>query len=854
MRKIARKIGATGLAAGAELALAFLLLAASAPGVARAGRQASLAVADVVDREGRPHWPEGYAGPVDIGHYDLVTAANGEPRFLPHDAPQETAEIPAAEAGWTGFGAVRHGCAGPINAMLRMPNGDLILGGGFHLCGNVYAEGVIRWDGHRWSALTQPPTLPGFGTLIGSGAVHALALRGSDLIVAGAALISTAEGSQFDVARWDGTAWHALVPGVKINEASSETLQGVRAIAVVGTDVYLGGDISNATFNDGSPPLDLRNLARWDGTAWHAVTGTSAGCDPTIPGADGVVNALATDGANLYVGGDFVVVCSKANNSPRPPGVVASHVARWNAGTWSSLGSGGENGVDGVVNALAFAAGSLYVGGSFGAAGSKQASNLARWDGAGWNPVGIGAANGVSSTVDALAVFAGKLYVGGAFKFAGAVSALRVAQWDGSQWSALAQGLGTTAAGDTGPVNAMLADTQGVFASGAIVAINGGDIVDGVARWTGSAWQPLVDVSDFTMIDGHVNAFAVRGGDLFVGGAITRVGEVPVNNVARWNGSAWSSLGSAANNGVDGEVFALSTTPNNVYVGGAFTHAAGQVANHVARWDGGAWHPMGGAGSNGVDDSVRALASASDTAVFAGGDFIHAGGQVANFIAAWNGSTWNPLTASNGVGVCGAVTALAVSGTGVYAGGSFPDPSGCPPGAALTGNHVSFWTGSQWNDLLEQGAIGNGVNARVNALLVSGSDLYVGGIFNQVVTANGVLSTPRVVRWRNGAWNSLAVPAALNADFVLSLGTLQGKVYAGTLGETVYRFDEQPFPSWQAIDIGGLSMFPINALANVGSKLYAGGKFFEISAFPNAASNAWALYQTPIIFANGFEQ
>ena len=75
-------------------------------------------------------------------------------------------------------------------------------------------------------------------------------------------------------------------------------------------------------------------------------------------------------------------------------------------------------------------------------------------------------------------------------------------------------------------------------------------------------------------------AMVVDGsGNLYIGGSFANVGEVVANRVAKWNGSAWSALGS----GLNGQVAALAVSHTDLYVGGDFTIAADKVSAHVAR-------------------------------------------------------------------------------------------------------------------------------------------------------------------------------------------------------------------------------------------------------------------------------
>src|SRR6185503_8564538 len=62
--------------------------------------------------------------------------------------------------------------------------------------------------------------------------------------------------------------------------------------------------------------------------------------------------------------------------------------------------------------------------------------------------------------------------------------------------------------------------------------------------------------------DGSVNAIAVDGsGNIYVGGSFWTIGTNLPNRIAKWNGSAWSALGS----GLDGYVNALAVSGTDLY-------------------------------------------------------------------------------------------------------------------------------------------------------------------------------------------------------------------------------------------------------------------------------------------------
>lgn len=355
---------------------------------------------------------------------------------------------------------------------------------------------------------TQPPPLrpsgPGdqnwdsrFGALDCNARVRAVVMAGSDVYVGGS--FTTAGGMPANhIARWDGTAWHALGAGVN---------DEVRALAVIGTDVYAGGYFTAA----GGVPAGY--IARWDGTAWHPV-GTGVG--GAVGANNNGVAALAVVGGELYAGGWF----------PMAGGTAVGRIARWDGTTWSPLGTG----MNGNVFALATSGTDLYAGGSFTTAGGVAAAKIARWNGSTWQALDAG----VNASVYSLAVTATTVYAGGPFTTAGGIAASRIAKWDGATWSALGAGAGDAVA-------ALAVEGTDVYAGGWF-ATAGGVPVNQIAKWDGAAWTPLG-----TGLNGPVLALVERGPDLYVGGDFTAVGDnsKPINRFGIYHPGGATGLASA---------------------------------------------------------------------------------------------------------------------------------------------------------------------------------------------------------------------------------------------------------------------------------------------------------------------
>src|SRR5207253_2342845 len=177
------------------------------------------------------------------------------------------------------------------------------------------------------------------------------------------------------------------------------------------------------------------------------------------------------------------------------------------------------------------------------------------------------------------------------------------------------------------------------------------------------------------------------GSDLYVGGTFTSAGGLPANNVAKWNGTTWSALGSGVFGFANEEVLAMLADGTNLYVGGALTNAGGVPANNIAKWDGAHWSALGsGLGAPNSAQGVAALVQ-SNGLLYAGGAFDLTGAAAGASVAAWDGANWSQVGANLQPG--GAVFGLFLVGASLYATGGFT-------------NQVAKWDGSLWS------AVGSG--------------------------------------------------------------------------------------------------------------------------------------------------
>jgi hypothetical protein len=569
------------------------------------------------------------------------------------------------------------------------------------------------------------------------------------------------------------TAWaNTAVP-----DSGYVTNGEVKAIAHAGSVTYIGG-----TFTEVGP-------ATGPGVGINESTGADLGW-ARIWGSGGSISAVVSDGSGgYYIGGSF--------------SEVAGHAAE----NLAHIKSNGE--VDtgwlpkavGEVKALAVSGGIVYVGGAFTVIGTNsqarnriaalKASGVAgEGEATSWNPK-------ASNTVNALAVSGTSVvYVGGIFTEIGSTAVIR------NRLAAIKTNAEATATAEATSWNPKASNTVNALAlSGTSVVYVGGTFTEigstvvirnrlAAIKTNAEATETAEATSWNPNANNTVSALALSGTSVvYVGGAFTEIGSTVVirNRLAaiKTNAEATetaeaTSWNPKANNTVN--ALALSGT-SVVYVGGTFTEIGSTVvvrhriaaiktnAEATATAEATSWNP------NAINGEVKALA-VSGSVVYAGGTFQSVGlnSKVRNRLAAFNSdnepTSWNP-NANN------TVNALALSGSSVvYAGGTFTKIGSIQ---VARNRLAAIKTNAEATAAAEATSWNPNASNTVNALALSGTSVvYVGGTFETI-------GSTAVVRNRLAAIKTNAEATATAEATSWNPNATSGEVKAlAVSGEVVY--------------------------------------------------------------------
>lgn len=491
-----------------------------------------------------------------------------------------------------------------------------------------------------------------------------------------------------------------------------------------------------------------------------------------------------------------------------------------------------------------------------------------------------------NNKINAITTLNNDLFVGGLFSRVGGIDAARVARWNGERWFALGSGI----SGANAKIEAIDASTSGnVYAVGEFASA-GGVAADSIARWNIATqqWSALA-----TNVNGSVDAVVVvpdsNGDIVYVGGSFTSIDGVSANRIARWTNGTWSALANGLA-GTNAQVFAVSFNPNNtaqIVAGGVFTSANGLVANNIALWDGNAWQSLGTGANNGVNGRVRFVDFRNSNFVVVGGGFTSAGVvSPVGGSAAWRGgNTWEAFTGRgfNPVLLNPEIRAIAELPGRVFVGGNYLGLVN-PNGQVAVGSTMGLWNGTEWqpvanspskitqierigtteqffvtgetnsvfdttgfvslfiptptgsnqpHQFLPLGGTISGPDNAVFAVHASSSGVFVGGEFNRAsdqAINNIALFNPTTRTWsplfgktENGTNDTVRAIAPFGSDQLIVAGDFSEAGGINAAGVAKWDIGDQ-----QWIEISNSINGSVRAIAVNGSEIVIGGDFTQI--------------------------
>ena len=352
-------------------------------------------------------------------------------------------------------------------------------------------------------------------------------------------------------------------------------------------------------------------------------------------------------------------------------------------------------------------------------------------------------------------------------------------------------------------INTVATDpSHNVYAAGWFTNANGRCYV---AKWDGTfpinnKWSELGGPNGLDASGPIYSVISDSSGNIYAAGSF--ISGNGSRYVAKWNGTAWSELGSGSNGlNANSTIRSLcADLAGNIYAAGDFTNSAGKY--YVAKWDGTKWSEMGsGSGALNANADIKSISTDKQGNVAAVGQFTNSSNEY--YVAKWNGSSWSklpsPPTRINGIIYSGVTDPYGQ----IYIAGDFTDSAG--------DRYVAFWNGASWSAI---GANKLAANNTIYSITVDDrSRVFAAGEFTNITGHKYVADCASIINtWKETAATGVG---ALSASGVYTTNYAADLVYGCSTepnGNGRLNLSKWDGSSWT--ELGALnSIMPINNLA-----------------------------------------
>jgi hypothetical protein len=322
-----------------------------------------------------------------------------------------------------------------------------------------------------------------------------------------------------------------------VASASSSPNNTVRQAVYVGNTLYIAGDF------DSIGGKWITTMAKFDGNSW-----TNVGSDIPIWHSH-EINALVTDGTNLYAGGDILGSINGEN---------ITHIARFDGEKLHYVPSFSDN-LFHWPKLLTYASGSLYE--------FDEPYIFGRYNGTAWEDLGnVGPGE---DSVTSIVAANGSVYAVVRISYY-TPTGVRLWKYTGNSWST--QGSGTIAVNGE-PDLRLAAHGTDVYVAGDFGKVGSLTLTSyGVAKWDGTQWSSVGTLS------GNAKVTAI---------AISDDGEIYIaqpGKLLKCNGTTWEVVATTAGGfGNQGIIRTIALSKSGaVAIGGEFTSVSNASGRYLA--------------------------------------------------------------------------------------------------------------------------------------------------------------------------------------------------------------------------------------------------------------------------------